>query len=187
MSVTITWDGTIQGFPQYRDAVEGFYTQEHSGYLFNPQFQKLYVDLGTKAANSPQLPQYISVTEKDVYEAAMHMYGAIQTSCRASNTAKKFLKNRSDSRDGILVWIDLCLNQDNDGNIEVREAKLEAKTCKKYHQGYKGGLIQYLEDVCDGYAGLEEIGSTYSERQKMQTLLNNLEFDHSDMYLVTHC
>ena len=44
-----------------------------------------------------------------------------------------------------------------------------------------------MEDVSDGFAGLEEIGNTYTEKQKMQTLLNNLHFDTGDKYLISHC
>ena len=46
LSVRVAWDGTIQGFPEYREQVEGFYTQEHSGYLFNKTFQRLYLLYG---------------------------------------------------------------------------------------------------------------------------------------------
>ena len=187
LNVRITWNGNTSTFPAYRDAVEGFYTQEHSGYLFNKEFQALYREHGLYAAEHSDMPSFIHVTPGQLMEAASHMFGAIQASCRDSNTARKFLNAHRNTRDGILVWLDLVKNQDKDGNVQVHEAKLESKTRRTYDRNYKGGLIQYLEDVSDGFAGLEEIGNSYTEKQKMQTLLNNLHFDSGDKYLISHC
>ena len=89
-----------------------------------------------------------------------------------------------------MVWIDLAASQDNEGNSEVREAKLVKITAQVYTRSYPGGLMKYVDDIHDAYAGLDILGNEYTSKQKMQTLLNNLEGsglnDHT-VYLVNHC
>ena len=187
LPVQVKWNGTLEAFPSYRDAVEGFYTQVHYGFIFDEQFQKLYKEHGWKTAEHPQLPEYVTVSVNQIQEVASHLYGAIQTSCRDSHTARRFLKKHHGTRDGILVWMDLSLNQDKDGNVNVHEMKLEQKIRRQYTRNYSGGLVQYLEDVADGFAGLDEIECIYTEKQKMHILLGNLQLNDSDQYLITHC
>ena len=83
----------------------------------------------------------------------MHLYGAIKHSTKKSNTVLKYIYKQSDSRDGILVWIDLCNFKDNDGNVQVREARLSRIANQQYSRHYPGGLLKYLDDVEDAYAG----------------------------------
>ena len=61
-----------------------------------------------------------------------HLFGAIKQTTKKSNTVLKFIYKHSEARDGILVWIDLCNTQDNDGNVDVREAKL----VRIYREGF---------------------------------------------------
>ena len=49
------------------------------------------------------------------------------------------------------------------------------------------GLIAYLDEVAEGFAGLEEHGCIYTEEQKMTTLLSNLHLEPNDAYLLTYC
>ena len=44
-----------------------------------------------------------------------------------------------------------------------------------------------MDDVAEGYAGLEEHGCEYTDEQKMATLLSNLHLEPSDAYLLTYC
>ena len=39
----IQWDGSRKGFYEYKDAIEGFYTQWQSSYLVDARFHELYV------------------------------------------------------------------------------------------------------------------------------------------------
>ena len=40
------WDGTTTGFQEYKAAIEGFFVQSYSGYLFDEKFQELYIKYG---------------------------------------------------------------------------------------------------------------------------------------------
>ena len=133
------------------------------------------------------LPNYIKITRPQLEEAKLHLIGAIKLTTRKSNTLKKFIYGHSDERDGILVWIDLCECQDNDGNVEVREACLIRIPNQTYTRDYPGGLMRYLDDMDDAYAGLDVLGNVFTPRQKMQNLLNNIQSSDIDSYLVSHC
>ena len=120
----IQWDGTTGGFREYKIAVEGFYTQMQADYLFDKKFQQIYVKCGpARTIDHPLLPKYIKISRPQLEEAKVHLYGAIKHSTKRSNTVLKYIYKHSDSRDGILVWIDLCNFKDNDGNVQVREAR----------------------------------------------------------------
>ena len=184
----LQWDGTTHGFQEYKIAIEGFYTQQYSDYLFDKRFQRLYVKHGAAhVIDHPDLPKYIKITRPQLEEAKVHLFGAIKQTTKKSNTVKKFIYRHQDERDGILVWIELCNTQDNDGNTDVREAKLIRITNQRFSNNYPGGLMRYLDDMDDAYAGLDFLGNKFTSRQKMQNLLNNLSYSHTDGYLVNHC
>ena len=184
----IQWDGTTTGFQEYKVAVEGFYTQMYADYLFDKRFQQLYVKHGpAQTVDHPLLPKYIKISRPQLEEAKVHLFGAIKQTTKKSNTVLKFIYRHSEARDGILVWIDLCNTQDNDGNVDVREAKLIRITNQQYSSHYPGGLMKYLDDIDDAYAGLDVLGNKFTSRQKMQNLLNHLQSSHADSYLVSHC
>ena len=189
LPVKIQWDGTIDGFQEYKYAIEGFYTQCNASYLFDDRFHKLYEKHGIrKVLGHPRLPKYIKITREQLEDARTHLYGAIQQSTRKSNTIKKYLNKHRDERDGLLVWIDLATSQDNEGNSEVREAKLIKITSQVYTRNYPGGLMRYIDDIHDAYAGLDVLGNEFTSKQKMQTLLNNLQASPGvNEYLVAHC
>ena len=86
----VQWDGTTTGFQDYKYAMEGFYTQSYSSYLFDSRFHSLYVKHGpSKVIDHPDLPKYIKITQPQLDEAKAHLYGAIKASTRKSNTVKK--------------------------------------------------------------------------------------------------
>ena len=59
----LQWDGTTHGFQEYKIAIEGFYTQQYSDYLFDKRFQRLYVKHGAAhVIDHPDLPKYIKIT-----------------------------------------------------------------------------------------------------------------------------
>ena len=86
-----------------------------------------------------------------------------------------------------MVWIDLVASQDNDGNSEVREAKLIRITNQLYTDQYPGGLMRYIDDIDDAYAGLDVMGNVFTPKQKMQRLLCNLELSGISDYLIAYC
>ena len=114
------------------------------------------------------------------------MFGAIQHSTKKSNTVKKYIIKYRRETDGIKVWTDLSATQDNDGNKQVREARLTRITTQEYDRNYTGGLMKYLDDIDDAYSGLDMLDAGYTTHQKMQNLLNNLQFSPSDNYLISH-
>ena len=184
----IQWDGTTEGFTEYKIAVEGFYTQMYADFLFDERFQKLYNQHGpAEVIDHPDLPKYIKITRPQLGEAKVHLFGAIKHSTRKSNTVRKYINKHQNERDGILVWMDLCDTQDNDGNKEVREAKLIRIANQRLTHSYPGGLMKYLDHISDAYAGLDFLGNKFTQKQKMQNLLNNLQFTDAESYLINHC
>ena len=181
----IQWDGTTTGFQEYKAAIEGFYVQSYSGYLFDEKFQELYIKHGpAETIDHPLLPRYIKITRPQLEEAKVHLFGAIQHSTKKSNTVKKYINKYRRETDGIKVWIDLSATQDNDGNKQVREARLTRITTQEYDRNYPGRLMKYLDDIDDAYSGLDMLNAGYTMHQKMQKLLNNnLQFSPSDNYL----
>ena len=184
----IQWDGSRTGFQEYRYAIEGFYTQCQSSYLFDERFHKLYVRHGPGGViDHPNLPRYIKITRPQLEEAKIHLYGAIQQSTRKSNTALKFITRYRDERDGLRVWIDLLNSLDHDGNKDVRESRLVRITTQLFSPSYPGGLEKYVDDIDDAFSGLCDMGNRYTSRQKIQCLLNNLQLSGVSDYLISHC
>ena len=70
----------------------------------------------------PDLPEVMKVMQAQLHETRVHLYGAISTSTKKSNTVQKFFNKHADTDDASLVWLDLVDTQDNDGNKETREA-----------------------------------------------------------------
>ena len=156
--------------------------------MFDKEFQKGYQEYGAAVFEFiPKSPAYPWVNNNLVAEASQHLYGAIQVSCREGPTAKKFLRKYKYNRDGIMTWIEIAAAHDKSGSAEVHRQKLEAKARRIYTNNYKGGLTQYLEDITDAFAGLEEYDWGYEDDQKKQILINNLQLSGSDNYLRTEC
>ena len=59
----------------------------------------------------------------------------------------KYLNNYRSTFDGILVWISLAKEKDNDGNIEVRITTLFKKANPTFLLQYRGGLLKYVHDL----------------------------------------
>ena len=157
----IQWDGTIKGFKEYKHSIESFYRQQYSGYIFDKKFLKLYCMGGpSHVVGNPTLPRYMHLTVPQIMEASVHLFGAIQGSTKKSNTALKFLQKHDDSQDGILLWYDLINTQDNSGNKEVHSDNHIAFTRKLLTPDHPGGLLGYLEDMADAYAGLDSLGNS---------------------------
>ena len=184
----VKWDGTIQGFQNFKYAVEGYYRQVGAGYIFNKTFQRLYKHYGKyNVVNHPDLPPHIRLTIPQVESISSHLYGAIQIASRDSNTARRFLRRHEETQDGIALWIDLLDTQDNDGNRDIHEAKLISVLRTPYYPTYPGGLLAYLDTIADTYSGLDNVGNVFTQHQKKQTLLDNLGHLGSHNYLVSHC
>ena len=72
----------------------------------------------SQTVDHPLLPKYIKITQPQLEEAKVHLFGTIKQTTKKSNTVLKFIYKHSEARDGILVWINLCNTQDNDGHVK---------------------------------------------------------------------
>jgi hypothetical protein len=155
LSPKITWDGSTESFPAFKDAVEGFYIQERSGYVFNKEFQTAYKRYGFQVGILGKLPTHLQVPEEQLRNVASHMFGAIQSACRLKGAARRFLTAYTDDQDGILAWIKICEAKDKGSNLRVYKTAREQMIRTPYTKNYKGGLIKYLDDIENAYADLE--------------------------------
>ena len=102
------WDGNISTFRAYKQEMEGFYLQNKGRFMFDPNFQKLYCQLGVdKVVGHPSLQLSMNLTKTMLIEAREHLFGSIQISTKKAITVHKYLNKYKDTLDGILVWIAL--------------------------------------------------------------------------------
>ena len=121
-------------FRTFKQGLEGFYIQNNASFLFNPTFQSLYCEFGLNGViGHPDLPISINLTRDMLNSARQHLFGSIQISTRKTAIVHEYLNKYQDTLDGILVWISLAKEKDNDGNIEVRNTTLFNKAKNTFH------------------------------------------------------
>ena len=170
------WDGTIGTFRAYKQGLEGFYIQNNASFLFNPSFQSLYCEFGLdRVIGHPDLPISLNLTRDMLISARQHLFGSIQISTRKSVTIHKYLNKYRDTLDGILVWVSLVREKDNDGNIEVQISNLLHKAQRPFHSKYPGGLLKYVNDLESIYAELDMLDATVDPSDKLRSLLRQLD------------
>ena len=170
------WDGNISTFRAYKHEMEGFYIQNKGRFMFDPNFQKLYCQLGVdKIVGHPSLQLSMNLTKTMLIEAREHLFGSIQISTKKAITVHKYLNKYKDTLDGILVWIALLKEKDNGGNIDVRIQNLFAKTQKSFTTKYPGGLLKFVHDLESTYAELDTLGMCVAEPLRKMNLLGHLD------------
>ena len=68
--------------------------------------------------------------------------------------------------DGILVWVSLGKEKNNDGNIEVQISNLIHKAQAPFHSKYPGGLLKYVNDLESIYAELDTLNAAVDSLDK---------------------
>ena len=154
---------------------------ENAPYLVDSDFHVLYMKEGFKAANNEDIRmEYPYITPEAVVVGRNHMYGAIQSSCSTVNHIMQFLMIHRKTSDGIQVWLDLLSTYDNKGNLDVQMQTYEDMTKVSYTSRYPGGILSYLANFQQGYAGLAMHGRIYSEAMKLAQLKDNI-FKYMDI------
>ena len=183
------WDGKMETFKEFKSHIEGFYIQNRAWFMFNPKFQKLYVKLGSDCVDHQEMPMTINCTKAMIIQASNHLFGVIQVTTRKASTVKLYLDKYRATLDGILVWVRILREKDNDGNKEVRIENLLAESEKPLTSKYPGGLLQYIHDLEGTYSELKLLGEIVSEKKKRRDLLTNLTNSNipNTEYLSHHC
>ena len=153
----VTWDGDFQTFDSFRNKLEGHYRQTGAGYLFNKELQKCYLKTGASCAeNFPDdVPSAFQLKQDNC-----SLFGALQCACQ-EGVGKTILLEYEDGQDGIRAWLVMCDKYAADGNKDVRISRLEKVISTKYSKGYRGGLLQWIQDYENAFAEL----ITLKERQ----------------------
>ena len=156
--------------------MEGFYIQNRAWFMFDPNFQKIYFTFGIEdTVNNPNLPMTMDMTTSMIINARTHLYGSIQISTRKAITVHKYLKRYKNTLDGILVWIAIQTEKDNDGNKDMKIQRLLSKSHRSFDGNYPGGLLQYCHDIESVYEELKELVVEVEDSMKRYNLLGNLE------------
>ena len=125
--------------------MEGFYIQNRAWFMFDPNFQKIYCTFGIQhTVNNPNLPMTMDMSTSMIISARTHLYGSIQISTRKAITVHKYLKRYKNTLDGILVWIAIQTEKDNDGNKDMKIQRLLSKSRRSFDGNYPGGLYNIV-------------------------------------------
>ena len=84
----------------------------------------------------------------------------------------KYLNKYRNTLDGILVWISLAKEKDNDGNIEVGITTLFNKAKATFHSKCPGGLFKYVHDQESIYAELTTLNAKLDEEDQSRCLFS---------------
>ena len=108
-------------------------------------------------------------------------------STRKAITVHKYLKRYKNTLDGILVWIAMQAEKDNDGNHDMKIQRLLNNSHCSYNRNYPGGLLQYCHDIETVYEELKVLNVEVADRIKRYNLLGNLEsVDSTEVKFLTH-
>ena len=89
--------------------------------MFDPTFQKTHCEFSLAyVTGNPNLPMTMNLTKSMIINARTHLYGSIQISTRKVITVHKYLKRYKNTLDGILVWIAMQAEKDNDDPETVK-------------------------------------------------------------------
>ena len=167
---SVKFNGDIEKFEDFCDAVEGHYRQQQASYLFKKDFARQYEKYGPDCyINFPGVTSANQVI-KDV-EA---LYGALQTACQ-KGSAKSILLKYKETCNGVAAWHNLVDKFGSDGDPESRIEKLEKVINTPYSRNYKGGLKAWLKDYENAFAELEVLGETayLSNASKKRKVVQN--------------
>ena len=107
--------------------------------MFDETFQKTYCNFGLDyVTGNPNLPMTMNLTKSMIINARTHLYGSIQISTWTAITVHKYLKRYKNTLDGILVWVAMQAEKDNDGNRDMKIQRLLNKSHRVYDRNYEG-------------------------------------------------
>ena len=170
-----SWNGRMETFNAFKLELEGYYVMENVPFLTDESFHDVYLAKGILAANDDLVKEkYPYLTPEIVVSGRSHLYGAIQYSCKNVNHVQQHLMRYRAQNDGIYVWMQLLETYDNKGSVDIQLQTYEELTKVPYSYNYKGGIIAYLADFQQGYAGLALLGREYSEEMQLAQLKDNI-------------
>ena len=138
--------------------------------------------MGSDILDIPCLPQWFQTTDVNMGKEMVHFYETIQQTASQSKVAKKFLRKYQQTQDGLMVWIELVASLDNYAISEDRKQVFESLT-KVFNEKHNFiGLNRYWGAIQDAHW----LSNTFTEKQKIQVLFNNLKLSH-DGYLIKGC
>jgi hypothetical protein len=93
----VIWDGSIERFEIFRNNVEGHYRQSGAGYLFDPDLQSAYLEIGPDC-----FVDFLDevLTASQIIKDTHALYGALLSECQGSVGLRMLMENRL-KQDGI--------------------------------------------------------------------------------------
>ena len=148
------WNGSIEKFEEFQNAVEGHYSQVGAGYLFDDTFQLAYLERNSKC--------YIDFMEDVTSEAQLKcdvraLYGALQSTCQ-HGTLRTIMEPYKKQQDGIRAWRGIVAKYKADGNKNVRIHRLELVISNVFTKRYPGGLLAWILAYENAFTELAQLG-----------------------------
>jgi hypothetical protein len=150
----VIWDGSIDRFEIFRNNVEGHYGQIGAGYLFDPEFQAVFLERGTDC--------FVDFLDKvpsasQIKKDTRALYGALLSACQGGVGRRILMENRL-KQDGIRSWYQLVDQYETESNRNVRIKRLENVITTIYNRHYRGGLFKWIQDYEDAFTELALLG-----------------------------
>ena len=166
----VTWNGTRSTFAPFKELMEGHFLQNGGRHLVQTDFLQAYKDDGYECiATFPHL----LITRSQLIADNAALYGAIKSACRLK-VARKILLEYTAEQDGMLTWLRLLREYDNQGSTDVQTLEFDNILDRKFTRHYHGGLEQFAEDYDTAYAELSNLGEEHSDHAKRRRILQNL-------------
>ena len=118
------WDGMSSSFRAFKKAVEGHLLQVGAGYLTDPSFVQVYLQLGHDYLKSDIFQKKHQVSYPQAIFDREHLYGILMSA--TIDIQNKIIIKYESTQDGILAWHDLKKEYAYDGSMELRIEQLEA-------------------------------------------------------------
>ena len=150
LPVHVGWDGQLSTFNRYKNELTGFYRQVGQGYMFDPEFQRIYKVWGDQAIDRYSKA---NITMTQFIKDKEALYGGVQSSIKAGHGLKQVLKYEEE-QDGLMAWMELMDEYDKEGSKDLRIMKLESIVSTPFSRGYKGGMLQWVTDYESAFAEL---------------------------------
>jgi len=104
------------------------------------------------------------------------LYGAIKSATRMSMPNNKYLNAHLQDKDGVKTWYKFVQDYNGEYNTAAKLASLEAIAGQAFDHKYKGGTVQFIDDIDSAWAQMAHLKPSehLDDKQKIWKFTNKI-------------
>jgi len=145
-------------------------------YLIKHTFVIKYIkcDSFSRAKKVSHVPK--DVTEQQFKTDSKILYGAIKSATCMSMPNNKYLNQHLEDKDGVKTWYKFVQDYNGEYNTTAKLASLKLIAGQFSKHKYKGGIIQFIDDIDLAWAQMEHLKPSehLDDKQKIRKFINKI-------------